>query len=136
LNFLLDTNIVSETRRPRPSPKIAAWLAQAETAETYISALTLGEISRGVALHARKNPAEARRLEHWLASTRLEYQNRIIGVDADIAETWGLLDAKCSLPIIDGLLAATALVRGMTLVTRNVRDFARAGVELLNPWEV
>jgi len=78
--------------------------------------------------------AQAAGLEQWLAATRIEYANRIVTIDADIAEAWGRLDAKRNLPVVDGLLAATALVRGMTLVTRNVRDVAGAGITLLNPW--
>ena len=134
MSFLLDTNVVSETRRKAPAPKVVAWVSQADPSDLFISAMTLGEIAKGVALGAKQSPAQAAGLEQWLAETRTEYANRIVAIDADIAEAWGRLDAKRSLPVVDGLLAATALVRGMTLVTRNVRDVAGAGITLLNPW--
>ena len=134
MSFLLDTNVVSETRRKAPDPKVVAWVSQADPSDLFISAMTLGEIAKGVALRAKQNPAQAAGLEQWLAETRTEYANRIVAIDADIAEAWGRLDAKRNLPVVDGLLAATALVRGMTLVTRNVRDVAGAGITLLNPW--
>jgi predicted nucleic acid-binding protein len=134
VSFLLDTNVVSETRRKAPDPKVVAWVSQADPSELFISAMTLGEIAKGVALRAKQSQAQAAGLEQWLAETRTDYANRIIAIDADIAEAWGRLDAKRNLPVIDGLLAATALVRGMTLVTRNVRDVADAGITLLNPW--
>jgi toxin FitB len=134
VSFLLDTNVVSETRRKAPDPKVVAWVLQADPSDLFISAMTLGEIAKGVALRAKQSPAQAAGLEQWLAETQTEYANRIVAVDADIAEAWGRLDAKRNLPVVDGLLAATALVRGMTLVTRNVRDVAGAGITRLNPW--
>lgn len=134
MSFLLDTNVVSETRRKAPDPKVVAWVSQADPSDLFISAMTLGEIAKGVALRAKQSPAQAAGLEQWLAETRTGYGNRIIAIYADIAEAWGRLDAKRNLPVVDGLLAATALVRGMTLVTRNVRDVADAGITLLNPW--
>lgn len=134
MSFLLDTNVVSETRRKAPDPKVVAWVLQADPSDLFISAMTLGEIAKGVALRAKQSPAQAAGLEQWLAKARTEYANRIVAIDADIAEAWGRLDAKRNLPVVDGLLAATALVRGMTLVTRNVRDVAGAGITRLNPW--
>jgi predicted nucleic acid-binding protein len=134
VSFLLDTNVVSETRRKAPDPKVVVWVSQADPSDLFISAMTLGEIAKGVALRAKQSPAQAAGLEQWLAETRTEYANRIVAIDADIAEAWGRLDTKRNLPVVDGLLAATALVRGMTLVTRNVRDVAGAGITLLNPW--
>lgn len=134
MSFLLDTNVVSETRRKTPDPKVVAWVSQADPSDLFISAMTLGEIAKGVALRAKQSPAQSADLEQWLTATRIGYADRIIAIDADIAEAWGRLDAKRNLPVVDGLLAATALVRGMTLVTRNVRDVAGAGVALLNPW--
>jgi predicted nucleic acid-binding protein len=134
VSFLLDTNVVSEARRKKPDAKVVAWVAHADPADLFISALTLGEIAKGVAMRAKQSPVQAKGLEQWLIATRVSYADRIITVDADIAETWGRLDASRSLPIVDGLLAATALVRGMTLVTRNVRDIADVGIAVLNPW--
>jgi toxin FitB len=136
VSFLLDTNVVSETRRKVPDPNVLTWVSQAEPSDLFISAMTLGEIAKGVALRAKRNPAQATGLQRWLAETRTRFASRVIAIDADIAEAWGRLDAKRSLPVIDGLLAATALVRGLILVTRNVRDVADAGITLLNPWNV
>jgi hypothetical protein len=136
VSFLLDTNVVSETRRRTPDPKLVAWLSRADPSDLFISAMTLGEIAKGVALRAKQNPTQAAGLEQWLAAIRAVYANRIIAIDADIAEAWGRLDAKRNFPVVDGLLAATALVRGMTVATRNIRDFADAGVLVLNPWAI
>jgi predicted nucleic acid-binding protein len=133
-NFLLDTNVVSEARRKTPDAKVVAWVARADPADLFISALTLGEIAKGVAMRAKQSPAQAEGLEQWLIATRVSYADRIVAIDADIAETWGRLDARRTLPIVEGLLAATALIRGMTLVTRNARDVADAGIPVLNPW--
>jgi predicted nucleic acid-binding protein len=134
VNFLLDTNVISETRRKSPDTKVLAWLAGVDPADLFISVMTLGEIAKGVATRARQNPEQAAGLEQWLIATRTAYGDQIIAVDANIAEAWGRLAIKRTFPVIDGLLAATALVRGMTLVTRNVRDFADAGIPLVDPW--
>jgi predicted nucleic acid-binding protein len=134
VSFLLDTNVVSETRRKKPDANVVAWVKHADPSDLLISTLTLGEIAKGVAMRAKRSLVQAKALEQWLIATRVSYADRIIAVDADIAETWGRLDASRSLPIVDGLLAATALVRGMTLVTRNVRDIADVGIPVLDPW--
>jgi predicted nucleic acid-binding protein len=135
LSFLLDTNVVSETRRKNPDSKVVSWMARTDPADLFISAMTLGEIAKGVALRAKQNPTQTAGLEEWLTATRVKYINQIVVIDADIAEAWGRLATKRTLPIVDGLLAATALVRGLTLATRNERDVADLGVRVLNPWE-
>ncbi|HEY1983725.1 MAG TPA: type II toxin-antitoxin system VapC family toxin [Xanthobacteraceae bacterium] len=109
-------------------------MARTDPADLFISAMTLGEIAKGVALRARQNPTQAASLEEWLTATRVKYINQIVVIDADIAETWGRLATKRTLPIVDGLLAATALVRGLILATRNERDVADLGIRVLNPW--
>ena len=134
MSFLLDTNVVSETRRKTPDPNVLRWLATADPADLFVSVMTLGEIAKGVAMRTGQNRAQATALERWLTAIRTKYANQIIAVDPDIAEAWGRLAAKRTLPVVDGLLAATALVRGMTLVTRNERDIADLGVPVLNPW--
>jgi toxin FitB len=135
LNYLLDTNIVSEPKRKRPDQRAAAWLWSMDQGTLYVSVLTLGEIESGIAKLARKDPPAASTLTEWAEGIRRDFANRIFGVDLEIAETWGRISAKRSLPVIDSLLAATALVHGMTLVTRNVRNIGGTGVAILNPWE-
>jgi toxin FitB len=97
--------------------------------------LTLGEVAKGSAALSRRDAATGRVLERWLDDMRVQYRDRILSVDAAIAETWGRLSADRPRAFVDTLLAATALVHGMTLVTRNLRDVADTGVKLLNPWE-
>ena len=132
--FLLDTNVISEPRRKRPNPQVASWFRRADPARLHISVLTLGEIANGAARYAKRDMAQAEALKKWLDSTRRSYADRIIAIDIEISETWGRLAAKRPLPVVDGLLAATALVHDFTLVTRNLRDIADTGVELLDPW--
>jgi len=134
VTFLLDTNVISEVRRKRPDGRVVSWLKRTDPAALSISVLTLGEIAKGAAQCAARDRAQAAIYYQWLALVRSNYADRTIAIDADIAEAWGRLAAKSPLPIVDGLLAATALVRGMTLVTRNVRDIADAGIPVLNPW--
>lgn len=134
MSFLLDTNVVSEPRRRKPEPNVVAWLRGQDSDALFISALTLGEIALGAEARARRDPAAGRSLAAWLASIRSGYSDRVLAVSGDIAETWGRLGAKRPLPIVDGLLAATAQVHRLTLVTRNVRDFKDLGVPLLDPW--
>jgi toxin FitB len=135
LSFLLDTNAVSETRRARGDRNVLGWFRRAEPASLYISVLTLGEIAKGIAKLAPRDAVAAAALQQWIERIRVHYSDRILDVDAEIAQAWGRLSAARPLPVIDGLIAATALVRGMTLVTRNVRDIAATGVALVNPWE-
>jgi predicted nucleic acid-binding protein len=134
VTFLLDTSVISEVQRKRPDAGVLRWLRQADPAELFISALTLGEIAKGAAQCAVRDGAQAAIYYRWLDVVRSNYADRTIAVDAGIAEAWGGLTAKRGLPVVDGLLAATALARGLTLVTRNERDIAATGVAVLNPW--
>jgi predicted nucleic acid-binding protein len=133
--FLLDTSVISETRRKKPDANVLAWYSRVAPAALYISVLSLGEIAKGVAKTQRTDAVSGRMLHAWLDGIRDQFANRIISIDAEIAEAWGRLAGVRPLPVIDGLLAATALVREMTLVTRNLRDIVDAGVECINPWE-
>lgn len=138
--FLLDTNIPSELARPRPEPKLVAWLATQRANTLFLSVITLGGIRKGFTL--QQNPARLAALDQWLNNDLLPwFADRIIPITQAIAERWGVLDGECQLkgtPLntADGLIAATALERDLTLVTRNVKDFAGLGVNLFNPWEV
>jgi toxin FitB len=135
VSFLLDTNVISETRRKTPSPQVVSWFRGVEPNTLNISVLTLGEIAKGIAKHTKRDAAKAAALIRWLESIRLNYADRILGIDAEIAEAWGRLAAERSLAVIDGLIAATALVHNLTLVTRNIGDVAGTGVLVLNPWD-
>ncbi len=135
MTYLLDTNVISELRRRHPDPNVAAWYDTVQSAEIFISALTVGEIRLGIERLRKKDSGQADRLEHWLQGLRAAYGDHIIGIDTAVAEEWGRLNAPDPLPVIDGLLAASAKVRGWTLVTRNTADLARSTVMLLNPFE-
>jgi predicted nucleic acid-binding protein len=134
VSFLLDTNVISETRRKRPDPRVVAWLRSIDSTAAHVSVLTFGEIAKGIAQRARHDPAEAETLRGWLEAMRSLYADRTVAIDTEISEAWGQLAAKRTLPVIDGLLAATALVHGMTLVTRDTRDIVSTDVRTLNPW--
>jgi len=135
VSFLLDTNVISEARRKTPDANVVAWLGRADPAALHISVLTLGEIAKGAEVLVRRDADAGRSLLGWLEGLRSHYAERLIGIDADVATEWGRLAALRPLPVIDGLLAATARVHGLTLVTRNVRDVAELGVAVINPWE-
>ncbi len=132
--YLLDTVTLCEPAKRKPDAGVMAWLETVDQRDLFVSALTLGEIRRGAELRRRRDPAAAVKYAQWLDLQRKAFAVRTLPVDGEVAERWGALDAIRTLPIIDGLLAATALVRGLTLVTRNLRDFADTGVGLLNPW--
>ena len=135
MSYLLDTNVVSETRKRRPEPKVIRWLEACSRDSLYISVLTLGEIAKGIRLQETRDPIAAKSLERWLVGLSELFADRIVAVDREIANRWGRLSADLHLPVVDGLLAATALVRQLTLVTRNTRDVAGTGAILLNPWD-
>jgi toxin FitB len=135
MTYVLDTNVISELRQREPDPNVAAWYDTVTSAEIYISALTIGEIRLGIERLRRKDTAQADRLEQWLQGLRAVYRDHIVDIDIDVAEEWGRLNIPDPLPVIDGLIAASAKIRGWTLVTRNTADLARCAVTLLNPFE-
>jgi toxin FitB len=134
MSFLLDTNVVSEARRPRGNTGVKTWLASVPADSLHVSVLLVGEIRRGIERLRRRDPPQAAILEFWLATLRLAYADRIIPITVEIAEEWGRLSVPDPIPTADGLMAATARVHGLTLVTRNAADFVRTGVPLLNPF--
>lgn len=135
MNYLIDTNVISELRKgERADPDVAAWFAGLADGEVFLSALTLGEIRRGIESIRRRDPKSAAALESWLGRIADQHRNRILPVDRAIAEEWGRMNVPDPLPVIDGLLAATASVLGLTLATRNTADIARTGVSCLNPF--
>src|SRR5450759_4647234 len=135
MTFLLDTNVVSELRKRDPDPHVLAWYGKVTSAQIFVSVLTIGEIRLGIERLRRKDSAQADVLEQWLRGLQGAYGDHIIDVDTEVAEEWGRLNVPDPLPVIDGLLAASAKTRGWTLVTRNTADVAHAGVLLLNPFD-
>jgi hypothetical protein len=135
VSYLLDTNVVSELRKRAPDPGVIAWYNGVPGRRLYLSVLTLGEIRLGVERSRRKDPARAGALEGWLDRMRAHYADRIVPVDAEVADAWARMSVPDPLPVIDGLLAATASVRNWTFVTRNTADVARCGVNTLNPFD-
>jgi len=138
LSFLLDTNVLSEVRRPEPHRQVVDWLDRLDEDRAFISVVSLAEIRRGVALMDAGRRRDA--LAEWLALDLPDrFAGRILAVDEGVAFVWGDLMAEAKrrghgLASMDGLLAATALSRDLTLVTRNVRDFEHLGVRLFDPW--
>lgn len=132
--YLLDTCVISELRKPACNPGVAAWISGIQPDEAFLSVLTLGEIRRGIELHRRKSPAAASGLERWLLGLETHYGDRVLPITPAVADAWGRLSPHRPLPVSDGLIAATALEHKLTVVTRNTSDFARSGVNTLNPF--
>jgi predicted nucleic acid-binding protein len=135
VKFLLDTNIISEIRkRDRADPNVARWVARTPATEIGTSVLVLGEIRRGIELKRRRDSEQAKSLDRWFSQMRTGLADRVLPIDEPIAEAWAMLRIPNPLPLIDGLLAATAKVHDLTLVTRNVAQIAATGVSLLDPF--
>jgi len=134
VSFLLDTNVVSEIRKKVPNAGVSAWFASVSATDLFLSVLVVGEIRQGIERLARRDSVQAKIFEQWLGQLVDVYGDRIIPITADVAEVWGRLNVPDPVPVVDGLLAATALVHGWTLVTRNVGDVASTGVRLLDPF--
>lgn len=135
MSYLLDTNVVSEVRRHRAEPQVVAWLGSVPSDELFLSVLVLGEVRRGIERLRNRDPSQAAVFEGWLRELRQRFDDRIIPIDGEIAEEWGRITAAAAVPVEDALMAATAKVYGLVLVTRNVADVAHAGVPLFNPWD-
>jgi toxin FitB len=132
--FLLDTNVVSELVKPRPEPRVISWIQATEESLLFLSVLTIGEIRKGISSLPSGNKRAL--LESWLGNDLLmRFTNRILSIDFEIAARWGLLSAQSKgMPVVDGLLAATALHHNLTFVTRNTSDVKLAGLGVFNPW--
>ena len=133
--FLVDTDVLSALRRRERHPAVVRWVAAQRTSDLYISAITVGEIERGITQQRRVNPTFARELAHWLDRVLTGYNDRILPVDLAAARRWGQLSAMTGHESADLLIAATALERGLTVVTRNARHFEPTGVAVMNPVE-
>ena len=134
MSFLLDTNVVSEIRRGR-DPYVRAWANGVEDIDLYVSVMTLGEIRKGIELLRSRDPAQAEVFADWLGELHSRFAERIVPIDAAVAEEWGRLNAAAPRNTVDSLIAASARVRGLTVVTRNTGDFEDCGVALINPWQ-
>ncbi len=135
MSWLLDTNVLSELRKgARADAGVRAWFDQAADAELFTSVMVLGEIRRGIESVRRRDSTAALAIEQWLLRLTETFADRVLPVDAEVADRWGALNVPDPVPTVDGLLAATALVHDLTLVTRNVRDVERTGVRSFDPF--
>ncbi|MGH7069139.1 MAG: type II toxin-antitoxin system VapC family toxin [Acetobacteraceae bacterium] len=138
MNFLLDTNVVSEWVKPRPDPGVVAWVGEADEDRIFISVITIAELRHGI----ERLPVGVRRdrLDHWLTEqVPLRFGERVLAVDAETADAWGRVMAPGeatgrSPGTMDAFIAATVLQHDMTLVTRNASDFEPLGLRMINPW--
>ena len=135
MSFLLDTVVLSELRKTKPSRKVVQWLKAQKRASLFISVVSIGEIERGIAKVRKTDAAFAGDLEQWLEALMRLYGDHVIPVNANAARLWGRLSAKLGHDGADLLIAATALAGGLTVVTRNVKHFAPTGVRVFNPFE-
>lgn len=136
MSYLIDTNVLSELRRREPNAQVVAWMQARPRQSLYLSVLSLGEIRKGI--EGVADPAFRQTLTDWLeVELRHYFVGRLLDIDETVADRWGRVQAASgrSLPVIDGLLAATALQHDLSLVTRNTRDFEGLGVRLINPWQ-
>lgn len=137
MSYLIDTNIISEVRKgDRCDPQVSAWYAAIADEDLFLSTLVLGEIRKGVELARPRNPDKAMALERWLRQVENAFDGRVLGIDNAVSDQWGRMSAIRPIPIIDGLLAATAVTNGLTLVTRNDSDIAGLGAMVLNPFRI
>jgi len=133
--YLLDTNVVSELRRPKPHPSVVAWLEAVSDADLYLSAVTIGEIQAGIEITREQDLEKAASIEDWLE--QVEQSFNVLPMDGRAFRRWArLLHRKSDDLLEDAMIAATAQIHGLTLVTRNVRDFEQLGVPVLDPFAV
>jgi predicted nucleic acid-binding protein len=138
MSYLLDTCVVSEPTKPRPAASVVAWVRTARPESLYLSVLTLGELEQGIG--KLSDGRRRRELTSWLESVRWAADGRILPVDDTVAIEWGRMLARSerqgqTLPVVDALLGATAIVHGLTVVTRNTSDIVRTGAQVIDPWQ-
>lgn len=125
---------MSEFSKPRPNGRVITFFRRIKPTSAFLSVLTVGELRKGVAQHATRHPGGPNSHERWLNHMESDFAERILVVDRDVAHLWGGLSSQRTRPVVDTLIAATALHHGLTLVTRNTRDVEDTGVLLFNPW--
>ena len=134
--FLLDTNVISELRKgDKCAARVAAWYAGIPEADLFTSVIVAGELRKGVERLRRRDPRQAEALDRWLREIERSYADRVLPIDARVADVWGRISAIRPVPVADGLLAATVRVHDMILVTRNSSDVEGLGAAVLNPFE-
>lgn len=138
MSYLLDTNIISELVKHTPNERVLKWMDNINSEKSYLSVISIGEIRKGVSrIH---DPRRQQKISHWLEIELPAYfEERILNIDLKIADRWGQLQSKIkghTFPAIDGLIAATAQVHNLTLVTRNTKDFNHVSINMINPWEI
>ena len=132
--FLLDTNIVSELRKPKPHGGVVAWVSANDTTSLYLSAMTTAELQRGIEMTREQDAGKANEIETWLE--QLMFTGQVLAMDAAVCREWArLMHRRSDTLVEDAFIAATARVHRLVVVTRNVRDFKTLGVETLNPFE-
>jgi toxin FitB len=134
MTYLLDTNVVSEIHKRRPDRSVLDWLAETSPYERHLSVLTLGELRRWAERRRHRDEVAGAAFERWLGELVVSYGRRIVPITSQIADRWGYLGVPNPVAVVDGLLAATALVHDWTLVTRNTADVEGTGVRTLNPF--
>jgi toxin FitB len=136
VSYLIDTNIISEVRKGSSCDElVASWYASIDDADLYLSVLVLGEIRKGIELARRRDSVKAKALESWLTQVDAAFGDRVLPIDRTVTDEWGRMSALRPIPVIDGLLAATAKVHRMTLVTRNDANVSGVGAMVLNPFK-
>lgn len=137
MSYLLDTNVISELRKgERCHESVAAWFSTVADDEIFFSVLTIGELQKGIENLRRRDARTASVLEAWYLQILQDYSDRILPVDLNVVDEWARMNVPNPRPVLDSMLAATAKVHGLVLVTRDVTAIARTGVEFLNPWTV
>jgi toxin FitB len=132
--YLLDTNVISETRKTRADERVMTFLAATDSTSLFLSVLTIGEMRKGIEIKRLVDADAALRIGKWLDGIELTFSDRLLPVDAEVAKRWGAFSADRSRPVIDTLIAATASVHELTLLTRNASDFEGLGISLIDPW--
>ena len=133
--YLLDTNVLSETRKKKPDDRVISFLNAADSSVLYLSVLSLGELRKGIEMKERSDPDSAKKLGHWVDGLEYSFAERILGIDSATGRIWGELSAQRSRPVIDTLLAATAIVHDLTFVTRNTGDVHDIEMRVFDPWK-
>jgi hypothetical protein len=135
MGYLIDTNILSELRKKQnANPNVQFWFSGIAGEECYISVLTIGEIVNGIKRLEPKDMNSAKNIQTWLDRVTIDFSDRILPITAKISTVWGEMTPKMPMPVVDSLLASTAIIHNLTLVTRNIKDVESSGAKLLNPF--